>query len=89
MERQTSEHINLHARRASPGTLLSINYGPIKIKDVALLDAKIRLATRALSNGQVAGALGMHAKQVKDWLQGVQWEENPKSQGAPGNGDNW
>jgi hypothetical protein len=31
----------------------------------------------------------MHAKQVKDWLRGVQREEDPKSQRAPGDGDNW
>jgi hypothetical protein len=31
----------------------------------------------------------MRAKQVKDWLRGIQWEEDPKSQGAPGNEDPW
>jgi hypothetical protein len=31
----------------------------------------------------------MCAKHVKDWLQGVHQEEDAKSQGAPGDGDNW
>ncbi len=89
MEHQTSERIDLYARRASPGDPLPINYGPIETNNNAPLDADIRLATSKLSNGQAAGASEMRAKQVKDWLRGVQWEEDPASQGAPGDGDNW
>jgi hypothetical protein len=66
MKRQTSERVNLYARRASPGNLLPINYGPIKINDDAPSDKEIRLATSKLSNGQVAGASERCAKHVKD-----------------------
>jgi hypothetical protein len=86
MERQTSERFNLYARRASPGNPLPINYGPIKINGDAQLDKEIRLATSELSNGRAMDASGMGAKQVRDWLWGVQWEEDTKSQGNPGKG---
>ncbi len=81
MERQTSEQVNLYAKRAPPGDPLP-NYAVPS-------DEKIRLATSKLSNGQVADNSRICAKQVKDWLQGIQWEEDPKSQWAPGDGDNW
>jgi hypothetical protein len=89
MECQTSERIHLYARRASPGNPLPINYGPIKINGDAPLDKEIRLTTSKLSNGRAAGASGMRAEHVKDWLRGVQQEEDPEGQGAPSNGDNW
>ncbi len=89
MEHQTSERVNLYARRASPGDPFPINYDPIKIKDDAPSDKEIRLATSKLMNGQaVGGASGMHAKHIIDWLQGVRREEDAKGQGAPSNGDN-
>jgi hypothetical protein len=79
MERQTSEQVNLYMRRASPCNPLPINYGPIEINNDAPSDEEIRLATSKLSNGRVAGASGMCAKHVKDWLWGVRWEEDAKS----------
>jgi hypothetical protein len=89
MECQNSERIDLYARRASPGDPLPINYGPIEINDNAPSNAEIRLATSKLSKGRAVGASGMRTKQVKDWLRGIQQEEDPKSQGAPRDGDNW
>jgi hypothetical protein len=62
MERQTSEHVDLNARRALPGLPLPINYNPIKINDDAPSDKEIRLATSEFSNGRVASAFGMHTK---------------------------
>jgi hypothetical protein len=90
MEHQTSEHVDLYARRAaSPGKPLPIKYGPLKINNGAPLNKEIRLATSELSNGPAAGASGMCAEHVKDWLQGVQRKEDLDGQGAPGDGDNW
>jgi hypothetical protein len=89
MEHQTSERINLYARRVSPGNPPPINYGPIKINDNAPSDAKIWLATSKLFNGLAAGTSRMGTKKVKDWLLGVQWNDDPGSQRDPGNGDNW
>jgi hypothetical protein len=89
MEHQTSEQVNLYTRRVSPGNPLPINYGPVKINHNAPSDKEIRLATGELSNDQAAGASGMRAKHVKDWLRGIHREEDAKGQGAPSNGDNW
>jgi hypothetical protein len=89
MEHQTLEWVDLYTRRVLPGNPISINYGPIKINNDAPSDEEIRLATSKLSNGRAAGASGMRAKHVKDWLWGVCQEEDAKGQGAPGGGDNW
>jgi hypothetical protein len=89
MERQTSEQVDLYRRRASPGDPLPIKYGPIEINEDAPLDKEIQLATSELSNSRAAGASGMRAKHVKDWLWGVRWEEDAKGQAPPSDGDNW
>ncbi len=90
MERQTLERDNLYARRGSPGYPVPINVERIKINTNVPSDREIWLAAGELSNGQVAGASGMRAKHVKEWLQGIKWEEDPAGQGGiPGDGDNW
>jgi hypothetical protein len=89
MEGQPSEQVNLYARRVSPGDPLTVNYSPIKINNNIPLDKAKRFATSKLSNSQAVGAFRKHTKQVKDWLWGLWQEEDLKSQGTPGNGDNW
>ena len=80
MERQTSERVDLYARRLSPGDPLPINIDRIEVNDDAPLDVEIRTVVSELSNGRAAGASGMRAEHVKAWL----WLG-----GGPGNGDHW
>jgi hypothetical protein len=81
--------LNLYMRRVPPGNPLIINFGQIEIKDDAPSDKDIRLANIKLSNGRAAGASRMRTKHVKDWLRGVQREEDAEGQRAPGDGNNW
>jgi hypothetical protein len=81
--------VGLYTRRALPGNPLPINYSPIEIKDDAPFYKEIRLATSKLLSGRAAGASGMRAEHVKDWLRGVLREEDAKGQRASGNGDDW
>jgi hypothetical protein len=89
MERQTSERVDLYARRKSPGDLLPINVTPVEINDDALSEGKLQQVVGELTNGQVAGASGMRTKHIKEWLHDVRWEEDPEGCGAEGAGDSW
>ncbi len=89
MERQTSERVDLYARRQSPGDPLPLQLTPAEINDDVPLDSEIRIAAGGLTNGRAGGASGMRAKHVKAWLPGALAEENPESQGNEGKGENW
>jgi hypothetical protein len=90
MERQTSERVDLYARRLSPGDPLPINVERTKINNNAPSDEEIRTAVSELSNGPAAGASGMRAKHAKEWLWGICQEDDPERLGGgPGNGDHW
>jgi hypothetical protein len=89
MERQTSEWVDLYARRDSPGNPLPINVIPSEINDEVPSDGELRGVVGELTNGRAAGASGMRAEHVKKWLNDVQREEDPEGQGAEGAGDNW
>ncbi len=90
MERQTSERVDLYARRLLPGDPLPINVERTKINDDVPLDGEIRTAVSELSNGHAAGASGMSAKHAKEWLWGIRQEDNPERLGGgPGDGDHW
>jgi hypothetical protein len=60
----------------SPGEPLPINIEPVPINKVTPTDTKIQGAAQELSNRQVSGALGMHAKEVKQWLHRIRHEED-------------
>ncbi len=83
------EWVDLYARRESPGDPLPINVAQVEINDDVPLDGKLRQVVGKLTNGQVAGASGMRAEHVSEWLHGVQREEDPEGQGADGAGDSW
>ena len=90
MERQTSDRVDLYARRLSPGDPLPINVDRIEINDDAPLDEEIRSVVSELSNGRATGASGMRAEHVKEWLRGIHREEDPQRAGSgPGDGDIW
>ncbi len=52
-------------------------------------NGELRQVAGKLTNGQAAGASGMRAEHVKEWLDGVQQEEDPKGHGVDEAGDNW
>jgi hypothetical protein len=88
MERQTSERVDLYARRQFPDNPLPVLVDPVEIDNNPPEDGKIRSAVTGLSNGCAAGASGMRTKDVKGWLLGIQDEENPKTPENPSGGDN-
>ncbi len=87
--RQTLERVDLYVRRESPGNPLPINVTPVVISNDASMDGELRQVAGELTNGQAAGASGMCAKHVKEWLNDVQREEDPGGHGVDGAGDNW
>jgi hypothetical protein len=86
---QTLEWVNLYAWRESPGKPLPINVAQVKINNDVQLDSKLRQVVGKLINGRAAGAFGMRANHVREWLHGMQQEENPEGQGANSAGDSW
>jgi hypothetical protein len=89
MERQTSERVDLYQRRQSPRAPLPILMDPVEICDNQPNDCEIRDAVAQLLNGRAAGASGMRAEDVKEWLFGVRDEENPATPENEKGGDNW
>jgi len=90
MERQTSERVDLYARRQSPGDPLPLHLTPVKIDDDVPMDSEIWIVAGSLTNDRAGGASGMRAKHIKAWLRSVLEEEDSESQGNfVGNGDNW
>ncbi len=71
MERQMLERVDLYARRESPGNPLPINVTPVMINDNVPTDSELWHVAGKLTNGQAAGASGMSAKHVKEWLHGM------------------
>ncbi len=89
LERQTLERVDLYARRESPGDPILINVAQVVINDDVPSDGKLWQVVGKLTNGRAAGASGMHAKHVREWLHGVQWEEDPEGHGIDSAGDTW
>jgi hypothetical protein len=89
MECQTLERVDLYVRRESPGDPLPINITPVVINDDVPTDGELRQVAGKLTNGQAAGASGMCAGHVKEWLNGVRREEDPEGHGVDSAGNNW
>jgi hypothetical protein len=87
---QTEERIALYARRTPPGESLPINIAPTPIPDGVPTDSEVRDAVGELTNGRSGGASKIRAEHMKEWLKGIQQEEDPKqSIGNQGAGDAW
>ena len=89
LDRQTTDRVDLYARRNSPGEPLPINIAPVAINDDVPTDGELRGVVGELTNGRAAGASGMRAEHVKKWLRDVRREEDPEGPVAVGAGDNW
>jgi hypothetical protein len=88
LECQTLARVDLYAWRESPGDPFPINVAQVEINDDVPLDGKLRQVVGELTNGRAAGASGMGAEHVREWLHGVQWEEDPEGHGI-NTGDSW
>lgn len=62
------ERVHFYSKRLSPGDPLPINVERIKINDGVTSDGELRTAASKLSNGRTAGASGMRAEHIKEWL---------------------
>jgi hypothetical protein len=89
LERHTLERVDLYAWRESPGNPLPINVAQVEINNDVPSDGKLRQVVGKLTNGRAAGASGMCAKHVREWLHGVRREEDPEGHGIDGAGDSW
>ncbi len=90
MARQTEERVELYRRWDTPGEPLPIDLqGPL-IPDKVPSDHKIKDAARDLLSGRVEGASKIHAEDIKRWLRGITFEEDPKKgPNNVGEGDKW
>ena len=73
-----AERIGLYRQRALLGDPFVVTIDLAAVRDDTPTDGEIQVAVAELTNGPAAGALGMHAKDLKGWLQGIKSEEDPK-----------
>jgi hypothetical protein len=75
MAKQTQERIDLYAACTPTGLPLPIRVNPAPVNDVAPTDGELRMVVGQLRNGRAAGATGMKAEHLKEWLANVTQEE--------------
>jgi hypothetical protein len=86
MAKQTQEKIDLYAACTPTGLPLPIRVDPAPVNDAAPMDGKLRMVVGQLWNGRAAGATGMKAEHLKEWLANVTREEREDG-GVEGLGD--
>ncbi len=62
----TAERTELYKKVPTPGGRFPIVVDPFPVRDVILMDSKIRDGVHRLRNGRAAGAGGMCAKHLKE-----------------------
>jgi hypothetical protein len=82
MTRLTEERTALYARVPNPGGRFPIVVNPFLVWDKLPTDSKIRDGMQRLRNGRAAGAGGMHAEHLKEWLSGVVEDKEKGTEGA-------
>jgi hypothetical protein len=75
MTRLTEERTALYTRVPTPGGCLPFVVDPFLIWDKLPTDSKIRDGVQRLRNRRAAGAGGMRAEHLKEWLLGMAEEE--------------
>ncbi len=65
---QTAERVALYGRVTSKGDPISIHVYKADIPDNIPSDAKLQNCVRAFQNGRAAGATGLQAEHIKEWL---------------------
>jgi hypothetical protein len=66
---------------------MRINVTPTAVHNEPPMDQEIREVVGQLHNGRTAGATGMKAKHLKEWLRRIKYEESDN--GVAGEGDCW
>ncbi len=84
---QTAERVELYTMVPPPGWSMPINVTPIPVPDGTPTDHEIREVMGKLWNGCTAGATGMQAEHLKEWLHDIKHEE--AADGVEGAGDRW
>ncbi len=69
------------------GWEMRINVTPTAVHDKPPTDQEIRGVAGQLRSGRAAGAMGMKAEHLKEWLRGIKHEESEN--GLAGEGDCW
>ncbi len=87
MAKQTEERIQLYTAVPPPGWVMLFNVDPSNVPDAAPTDSELRAVVGSLRNGCAAGATGMRAKHLKEWLGDMKHEET--EDGVEGIGDRW
>jgi hypothetical protein len=75
MAKQTQERVDLYAAHTPTGMPLPIRVDPAPVNDAAPMDRELRMVVGQLQNGRAAGAAGMKAEHLKEWLTDVKREE--------------
>jgi hypothetical protein len=87
LARQTAERVELYMAVTPPGWEMRINVTPTAVHNKPPMDQEIRGVVGQLRNGRAAGAMGMKAEHLKEWLRGIKHEESEN--GVAGEGDCW
>jgi hypothetical protein len=87
---QMAEQVVLYTQSLPKGEPLPINIAPISIPDGTPTDLEVWDAARDLTNRCSSGTSKMRAEHIKEWLQGIQKEEDlQQNMGNHGVGDSW
>jgi hypothetical protein len=87
LAKQTEERIQLYTAVPPPGWAMRFNVDPSDVPDVAPTDSELRAVVGNLRNCRAAGATGMKAKHLKEWLADMKRQE--AEDGVEGIGDRW
>jgi hypothetical protein len=87
LSKQTEERIQLYTAVPPPGWAMRFNVDPSNVPDAAPTDSELRALVGSLRNGCVAGATGMRAEHLKEWLGDIKREET--EDGVEGIEDHW
>jgi hypothetical protein len=87
LAKQTEERIQLYTAVPPPGWEMRFNVDPSDVPDAAPTDSELRAVVGSLCNGRAAGATGMRAKLLKEWLGDM--KRKGTEDGVEGIGDRW
>ncbi len=87
LAKQTEERIQLYTAVPFPGWAMRFNVDPSDVPDAALMDSELRAVVGSLRNGRAAGATGMRAEHLKEWLGNMKRKET--EDGVEGIGECW
>jgi hypothetical protein len=87
LAKQTDERIQLYIAVCPPGWVMRFNIDPSNVPDAAQTDTELRAVVGNLRIDRTAGAMGMKAEHLKEWLVDMKCKET--EDGVEGVGDRW